>query len=113
MKHPFPLLSALSLVSAALFYLVSAPIWHSVVSQRLEAAYYNSEDAREDAGRFSSLDVVFRATMTAVAGALVGLALCIFARRRHEPLPFLRRIAFVGNLLFIGYALYFIGPLRF
>ena len=111
MKLPFPILSVLALISAALFYFVSAPVWHSVVWHRLESTYYNSEDAREDAGRFASLDVVARAAVTAAIGAVIGVILSVFAHRRRESVPALRVFAAVANVLFIGYALYFFLPL--
>ena len=111
MKRPFPVLSVLALICAALFYLVSAPVWHYVVWHRIESTYYNSEDAREDAGRFASLDVVSRSAVTAAFGALIGVVLSVFAHRRRESVPALRIFAAVANILFIGYALYFFLPL--
>ena len=111
MKGSSPILSVLALISAALFYFASAPVWHSVVWHRLETAYYNSEDAREDAGRFASLEVVARAAITAAAGAAIGVMLSVFAHRRSEAIPALRVFAVISNLLFIGYALYFFLPL--
>ncbi|HET6409345.1 MAG TPA: hypothetical protein VFG14_15770 [Chthoniobacteraceae bacterium] len=107
MNRPFPILSVLALTTAALFFFISAPVWHSVVRHQLGSAEYNSEDAREDAGRFASVTAVARATLTAAGGALIGVVLCLIAHRRREAAPVLRGIAAVTNLLLIGYALYF------
>lgn len=105
MKPPFPILSILAWLSAAFFYVASAIYWDSVVQDRIEATEFNSADAEEDAGRFSSLEVLFRAMGTAAVGALVGVGLSIAAHRRREAVPTIRYLAMVGNVAYLGYTL--------
>src|SRR5258705_5882075 len=59
-QRRFPVLSILALLSAALFFFGSMPIWNPIVWSRINTAEYNSEDAKEDAGRFGSRGCVTR-----------------------------------------------------
>ena len=112
MTKPFPLLSLLALVSAALFYVVSAYHWHDVVWHRIESTEFNSEDAQEDTGRFASMEVVLRAWGTGAVGALVGVGLAIVAHLRKEAYPAIRYLATTGNVFFLAYSL-FLSPAIF
>jgi hypothetical protein len=107
-----PVFTLLSLLSAAFFYFASIPILNVIVDRQLATAEYNSDDAREDAGRMSGLAVIAGAFVAGVAGAAVGLILAMIAHIRREPLSFLRALTFSANLAVVAYGVYRIYPLR-
>jgi hypothetical protein len=105
MKARFPVISILALFSAAIFFLCSAIYWNSQVRQRIGSTYFNSADAEEDATRFQSIEVLFRAMGTAALGSVVGVGLGIAGHLRGEAVPAIRCVAVIGNVLFLAYGL--------
>ena len=92
-----PLCSLCSLLAMPALGYVSIPFWKWYVINQIASA--PSEMYSPDPGQFGVFAVIAGAVGTGLFGAVVGLSLVWFSKRRNEPLPWLRVASVLLNAL--------------
>ena len=110
MTRRFPHYTVCSLLSAAVLAVASIPIWRIVIEHQIA----NSPEPgySPDPGQFGVLGVIVGVTLTALAGAVLGVAFAIVAHVRREPFVLFRALTFIANLALVGVCTYSLYPFR-
>jgi hypothetical protein len=98
MTQRFPTFTVSALSAALVFYFASLPLWSIYLSHRAAG------DSK--ALYFAEYGIFIGAFLSGVVGAALGVVFAAVAHRRRERFLPLRALAFIANLVVVGYGLF-------